>query len=245
VREPVPDLPADVPTGLAAVVYRCLAKDPKDRFRDGAALAVALRDPDAVGVIAPRTVPVDTSLGRPVAPVAPATAVLTGLPPAAAYSGDETTQKQGGGWLWLVAILLGALLVLVGWALWTNLDSNQEPVTTPTTTPAVTTTPTDDTVDLPSSVCVGQIGDVADSINRRDLVVDRQEQANPGDKVAGEVIDCNPTGPLTKGQTVTVRFWGEAPTPSESPTPTESPTTATTAPTTAATTTPTNPLPGL
>jgi serine/threonine-protein kinase len=245
VREPVPDLPADVPPGLAAVVLRCLAKDPRQRFRDGAALAIALRNPDAAAPLAPHTVPVDTSLGRPVAPAVPATAVLTSLPPAAAYTGDQSVQKQGGGWLWLVAVLLGALLVLVGWALWQNLDSGQEPVTTPSTTPAVTTSATDNTVELPASVCSGQIDDVADSITRRDLSVAREPQDNPGGEIAGAVIDCNPTGTLTKGQTVTVRFWGEAPTPTESPTPSESPTTATTAPTTAATTSPTNPLPGL
>ena len=44
-REPVPDLPGSVPADLAAVVRRCLAKLPQDRFADGAALAAALRDP--------------------------------------------------------------------------------------------------------------------------------------------------------------------------------------------------------
>ena len=45
IREPVPDLPADVPADLAAVVRRALAKDPADRYADGAEFAAALRDP--------------------------------------------------------------------------------------------------------------------------------------------------------------------------------------------------------
>ena len=47
VREPVPELPASVPADLAGVVRRAMAKDPADRFADGAAFAPALRDPAA------------------------------------------------------------------------------------------------------------------------------------------------------------------------------------------------------
>ena len=45
VREPVPDLPDDVPADLAAVVYKTMEKDPEDRYADGRELAAALRDP--------------------------------------------------------------------------------------------------------------------------------------------------------------------------------------------------------
>ena len=47
-REPVPELPPDVPADLAAVVRRAMSKDPADRFADGTALAAALRDPATV-----------------------------------------------------------------------------------------------------------------------------------------------------------------------------------------------------
>ena len=47
-REPVPDLPADVPAPLAAVVRRAMSKTPEERFRDGRAFAAALRDPSSV-----------------------------------------------------------------------------------------------------------------------------------------------------------------------------------------------------
>jgi eukaryotic-like serine/threonine-protein kinase len=46
VQEQPPRLPAGVPRMLREVVERALAKDPSDRFPDGAAMAAALRDPD-------------------------------------------------------------------------------------------------------------------------------------------------------------------------------------------------------
>ena len=53
-REPMPDLPDDVPSDLAAVVRRALAKDPAERYEDGAAFAAALRDPATAVMNAPR-----------------------------------------------------------------------------------------------------------------------------------------------------------------------------------------------
>ena len=47
-REPVPELPDDVPADLAAVVRRAMAKSPEDRFADATELAAALRNPAAV-----------------------------------------------------------------------------------------------------------------------------------------------------------------------------------------------------
>jgi len=43
VQEQPPSLPAEVPSALREVVARALAKDPGDRYRDGAAMAGALR----------------------------------------------------------------------------------------------------------------------------------------------------------------------------------------------------------
>ena len=51
-REPVPELPADVPADLAAVVRRAMAKTPEERFPDGRAFAAALRDPSSVVPVA-------------------------------------------------------------------------------------------------------------------------------------------------------------------------------------------------
>ena len=57
IREPVPDLPADVPADLAAVVRRALAKDPAERYADGAEFAAALRDPATADAAQPPVVP--------------------------------------------------------------------------------------------------------------------------------------------------------------------------------------------
>ena len=46
IQQPVPDLPADLPDDLRTIVARALAKDPAERYTDGAALAAALRGVD-------------------------------------------------------------------------------------------------------------------------------------------------------------------------------------------------------
>jgi serine/threonine protein kinase len=43
-RDPVPELPDEVPQALAGVVRRAMAKDPDERYPDGAAFAAAVRE---------------------------------------------------------------------------------------------------------------------------------------------------------------------------------------------------------
>jgi serine/threonine-protein kinase len=205
------------------------------RFRDGAALAAALRNPAGVADGAgPATVPVAAALGVPVAPPGPETAVLpaTSVQRVVDPADDE---RSGGGLAWLLAILVGALLVLAAWLLWRAASDQPDPTPSPSETVTVTPSPTESTVSFPASVCDGSVADVVDSINRRDLVADRVQVDNTGDGVEGQVIDCSPTGPLEAGSTVTVRYWGPAPTPSETPTPTPTPTDSTSASPTAST----------
>lgn len=234
IREPIPDLPPSVPGDLAAVTRKCLAKNPRERFRDAAALAAALRNPSSV---------------PPLVPAAEETAVLGatrvgGLPPARAISVESTgpadVQPRRGlsPWWSLVPILL--LLALVGWALWQNLADDAEPSQNdePTSSAPVTTPETQETseptVQLDPDVCRGKVDKVESALQRLDLQVRRSEQANPGDEKEGDVIGCNPTGAVERGETITVDFWGPA--PDEEPT-SDAPTTSTTtdAPTTAST----------
>ena len=103
-REPVPDLPSDVPADLAAVVRRSLAKSPAERFPDATAFAAALRDPAtaSTAVVAPTagatqvlggaaaaglagagaaaaaSTPAPAPATGPVAPIGPATGAGTG-----------------------------------------------------------------------------------------------------------------------------------------------------------------------
>ncbi len=74
-REPVPELPEGVPPALAAVVRRALAKDPRERYPDGAAFAAALReaatapvaaDPDPTTRVLTAPVPVAAAVDAPV-----------------------------------------------------------------------------------------------------------------------------------------------------------------------------------
>jgi serine/threonine-protein kinase len=89
-REPVPDLPGDVPADLSAVVRRSLSKSPAERFPDATAFAAALRDPAtaATAAVSPATAVVP--------PATAATAVMGGAVPLAAAAGvgasaDPTT----------------------------------------------------------------------------------------------------------------------------------------------------------
>jgi eukaryotic-like serine/threonine-protein kinase len=127
-RQPVPDLPDTVPADLAAVVRRSMAKDPAERYADGAAFAAALRRPGATvadgtaTVVAPLVTPpvdADEPSRTQVLPPVPAAAAAAPAPtpaptpaaaPAAPAGGDR---RRGGLPGWLPWALLG-LALLVG-----------------------------------------------------------------------------------------------------------------------------------
>jgi len=112
-REPVPPLPDEVPADLAAVVRRALAKEPRERFADGAAFATALRDPAtaATDVFAPAPTGDQTQvMGAGTAVAAAAGADATG--PTAAESTTDRKRTRAVPWLLIGGIAL--LLALVG-----------------------------------------------------------------------------------------------------------------------------------
>jgi serine/threonine-protein kinase len=220
-REPVPELPGDVPSDLADVVRRAMAKSPEERFADGAELAAALRNPGAVAA------PPATQVLTGVAPVpVPATAPSPAPVPAA-----SPTRRRKVPWPWiLLGLLVVAAIVVV--ALLANGEdpaeppaaqqseepttqpTEPEPTTTPEEQPQSSPTPTEDTtVQVDESDYVGRdVDDVEDELTDLGLQVRRDEQDNPGDEEEDTVESVDPSGTLEEGDTVTVSYWGPPPT---------------------------------
>ena len=93
--QPLRDLAPAVPEGLGDLVHRCLSKDPKDRPKDAAALASALRSSGG----AVTTEPILTSAAR-----TGDTAVLP------VVEGPAKTRHRRLGWI-VIASVLGAALI--------------------------------------------------------------------------------------------------------------------------------------
>ncbi|HEX5862105.1 MAG TPA: serine/threonine protein kinase [Nocardioides sp.] len=222
-REPVPELPDDVPADLAGVVRRAMAKSPEERFADATELAAALRNPAAA---------------------APATAVLTGVAPVPTPATEPTPtpaaapttqQRRKLPWPW---ILLGVVVVaaIVALALLadggeeqpdpaarpsTSQEPSEEPTEEPTqsapapppTTEASPTPTEDNTVQVDESDYVGRdVDEVEAELSDLGLQVRRDEQENPGDEEEDAVESVDPSGTLQEGETVTVSYWGPPPT---------------------------------
>ena len=218
-REPVPELPATVPADLAAVVRRCLAKEPAARFRDGRELAAALRDPA-------------TAATAMVPPPAAQTQVLA---PTTVTRTTEPVEPRKRRWVWplIAALAAAALVVLLIWLITRAGDGDGDPSDTETSatptqsetrastpTEPTTTPPEDTSVRVDEDDYVGRpLSDVQRELADLGLRVETQQVDNPGDEIENDVVSLNPTGALEKGDTVTVGFWGPAPveTPSESP----------------------------
>jgi len=240
IREPIPDLPANVPGDLAAVVRRSLAKQPKERFRNAAEFAAALRNPSSVPPLVPAVT--DTP--------AEATAVLNSLPPAQGITvesaGPVGPQPRRGISPWWTLVPIVLLLGLIAWAFWQGLDDetpSDDTTTTPSTTRSQTTSQTtsqtaDDSINLTEKDCRGNLDKVTGRLEGMDLAVIPDEQTNPGGEKEGEVIGCSPSGSVQPGELITVSYWGPEPetqtpsTPTEtvSPTDTGSPTDTASAP---------------
>jgi serine/threonine-protein kinase len=151
IQQPVPDLPADVPADLAAVVHKALSKNPADRYPDGAAFAAALRGglTAATAVVPPESPTTDSTQVLPATPAQPAGAPVP--PPA-----DRKKGRGKAAWLVpLIVLLLVAAIVIAAVALNSGDDDTEPPPsddtseptrseqspTEPTETPTEPTTP--------------------------------------------------------------------------------------------------------
>ncbi|MEQ6899923.1 protein kinase [Nocardioides sp. YIM 152588] len=263
-QKPVPDLPESVPADLAAVVQRAMAKEPAQRFSDGATFAAALRDPSrflpppATGAIDPTTAVLPAT---GVLPAAGAMAAAGDAPvpdvghldPVEAYEGTEE-DDEGGGFRWgiLIAVILIVLAAILG-AILLFGGGGDEPEPTPETSSATesptteSTTPTEPTTTAPTEPAtvtinaddyIGQdFRAVEEQLSALGLRVTLVEQDNDGSHTAGQVTAVTPSGTVPEDTLVTVTYWGAAPPPTTEAT-TTAPTTeaTTTAPTTEATT---------
>jgi len=140
-REPVPPLPPEVPADLAAVVRKAMAKEPGERYADGAAFAAALRDPAtaATALVLPAdTLPPDTgstqvlgAAGAGALAAEGAAGPPTGLAPTPTSDGGR---RRGALWLLLGALVV-LVLVVIGFLVFAGGDDPTNPTQNPTKHP--------------------------------------------------------------------------------------------------------------
>ncbi|HWU23453.1 MAG TPA: hypothetical protein VN088_18075, partial [Nocardioides sp.] len=212
-----------------------------------AALAAALRNPAAVTPlpvverVAPQPSRDPATAVLPATGALPAAAPIPRLDTASAYAGRDEEQRDRGPWLALglvaafvlIAVLLAYLLLHGNGG--TPATHQTPPPTHATTRSSTPTTPTSsattaDVIQLDAADYVGRDFHPVDTeLSGLGLNVQLQPQANDGTHTAGIVTQISPSGAVTKGQIITVRYWDNPPTSSA---PTTPPTTPTTAPTT-------------
>jgi eukaryotic-like serine/threonine-protein kinase len=231
-REPVPELPGTVPADLAAVVRRSMAKDPAERYADGAAFAAALRDPTGAAAAGGATVvapvvagpsapaeeePTRTQVIAPVPAAAAAASPAAGVAAADGGDGGDGRRSRGGLPRWVPLALLGVALLVVALVLvqvlgddgTTTDDTPQRETPTRTGTPSPQEEPTQTPSEEPAET---QTEEPAET---------------PTETTTEPTTDPSPTETETSPQTPTE-------TPTEEPTqePTEAPVEPTTEPTT-------------
>ncbi|HET9423497.1 MAG TPA: serine/threonine-protein kinase [Nocardioides sp.] len=135
IQQPVPDLPADVPSDLAAVVLKALSKDPADRYPDGAAFAAALRGGATAGIAVPPAVVPPVEPGSDATQVIPATSGQPATPPVPPTT-DRKKGRSKAVWLVpLIVLLLVAAIVIAAVALNSGDDDNEPPPADDTSEP--------------------------------------------------------------------------------------------------------------
>jgi serine/threonine-protein kinase len=174
VQEPIPSLSErvpGVPKDYEAIVVRALAKDPDDRYADGAAMrADLLRFREGKPIAAVNPVPAGPA--RPPSPPTPPTGNPVVVPPPLPVA-DEPARKKTG-WFFVVILLLLVVLAGLLFAFGQQLgvfEEQAKKVAVP------------DVVDLDQETAVKRIEDVG-------LVVDTSEQVS--DEEPGTVLSQDP-----------------------------------------------------
>ncbi|MCZ2826725.1 MULTISPECIES: protein kinase domain-containing protein [unclassified Modestobacter] len=239
IREVPPPLPDDVPAPVRALIDRAIAKDPTERFADGAALRAAIDDvlagrpvggPDAE----PRTavMPAIRTAELPVVriptppPPFPATQGYA-LPPAEDEDdlGDEPERRRR--WPFLVATLLAFLVAMGGTfgLLQLATDRADPPPAAQPAPAAEPTPPSEPVVQLVSLSTVDYVGrpvtEVQAELVERGLVPTLRP-LQTGDVSDGSVIALDPVGQVLPGAAVTLTH-AVAPPPPPPPPPAPEP----------------------
>jgi serine/threonine protein kinase len=233
INETAPDLPATVSEPVRNLVYACIAKNPADRPASAAHLARAAQalrrgDVDAAAASVPGIVS-GASLAA-FGASAPDTQAATRLLPAAgsgATSTEEPAKKGRNPWTWPLVALIGILVVvLVGTLIALVANPSSKPVkshtpspssshsSTPSPTPS--TTPTSSTISITLAQFQGKTPSQVNALLSQydlsgNLVPDAATPPTPPD--ANTAFSANPVGNLKAGDTVTVKFYGDFPTP--------------------------------
>ncbi len=206
IRDEVPPLPDHVPPALDRVVRRAMAKNPAERYADGAAFAEALREaggPDAAAPPPPaettQVLPAAVPAAVAAAAVAPDTSEtpVVDEPPAEKVTTTTTSNRwplYAAGVLALIVVV--ALLIARPWSDDTSADDGT----------------TDDRVQVNASAYIGDpVEKVEAALAEKGLETKVNEVSNSGNREAGIVADLSPTGRVEPGTTITLDVWGEPP----------------------------------
>jgi serine/threonine-protein kinase len=244
INEAPPELPATVAEPVRNLVFACIAKNPADRPASAAHLAraaQALRRGDvraaaaSVPAILGGAAATDAAtvlMPSPAAPtqattVLPATAVAPVVEEEAVSAPVEERKRSR--WTWpLIALIALLALVLIGTLITLLAQPKPAPSTTPSVTPPHTTssspssspTPTSNTVQITESDFLGLTADQArEKLQSLGMVADvSQGNAATTQDQANKVYSVNPTGPVPKGSTISVKVYGPVapiPTPTD------------------------------
>lgn len=243
INEAPPELPATVAEPVRNLVFACIAKNPADRPASAAHLAraaQALRRGDvraaaaAVPAILGAAAATDAATVLMQSPTGAPTQATTVLPATAVAPvvEEETTapveERKRSRWTWpLIALIALLALVLIGTIITLVAQPKAAPSPTPSTppvtqssTPSSSPTPTSNTVQITEADFLGLTADQArDKLQQAGMVADvSQGNAATTQDQANKVYSVNPTGPVPKGSTVSVKVYGPVapiPTPTD------------------------------
>ncbi|MGY1748798.1 protein kinase domain-containing protein [Modestobacter sp. SYSU DS0511] len=199
IREVPPPLPDAVPVAVRRLIDRAIAKDPAERFSDGAALRAALDD-----VLAAR--PADGPTDGPRTLVMPAVRMAAPPPPPPHPRADEDQPEPARHrrWPFLLAALLTFLVVAGGTSglLQLAADRAAPAAAAPTRTAPMPTAPAVRLVSLSTADYVGRpVTEVQAELAERGMAVTLRP-LQTGDVPDGQVIALHPVGQVLPGAVV-------------------------------------------